>query len=33
MLVLYADDAIILAHIPSPNMRFDVTESLNKDPK
>ena len=29
MLVSYADDATLLAHIPSPNMRSDVTESLN----
>ena len=31
MLVSYADDATLLAHIPSPNMRFDVTKSLNRD--
>ena len=31
MLVSYADDATILAHIPSPNLRSDVTESLNRD--
>ena len=31
MLVSYADDATLLAHIPSPNMRSDVTESLNRD--
>ena len=31
MLVSYADDATPLAHIPSPNMRSDVTESLNRD--
>ena len=31
MLVSYADDATLLAHIPSPNMRSDVTESLNSD--
>ena len=29
MLVSYADDATLLARIPSPNMRADVTESLN----
>ena len=28
MLGSYADDATLLARIPSPNMRFDVTESL-----
>ena len=28
MLVPYADDATLLARIPSPNMRSDVTESL-----
>ena len=33
MLVSYADDATLLACIPSPNMRSDVTESLNRDPK
>ena len=27
----YADDATLLARIPSPNMRSDVTESLNRD--
>ena len=31
MLVSYADDATVLAHIPSPNMRSDVTESRNRD--
>ena len=31
MLVLYADDVTILTHIPSPNIRSDVTESLNRD--
>ena len=31
MLASYADDATLLAHIPSPNMRSDVTESLNRD--
>ena len=31
MLVSYADDATLLASIPSPNMRSDVTESLNRD--
>ena len=31
MLVSYADDATLLAHIPSPNMRSVVTESLNGD--
>ena len=31
MLVSYADDATLLALIPSPNMRSDVTESLNAD--
>ena len=31
MLVSYADDATLLACIPSPNMRSDVTESLNRD--
>ena len=31
MLVTYADDATLLACIPSPNMRPDVTESLNRD--
>ena len=31
MLVSYADDATLLAHIPSPNMRSDVTESHNRD--
>ena len=29
MLVSYAADATLLARIPSPNMRSDVTESLN----
>ena len=29
--VSYADDATLLACIPSPNMRFDVAESLNRD--
>ena len=32
ILVSYADDATLLARIPSPNMRSDVTESLNRDP-
>ena len=27
----HADDAILLACIPSPNMRSDVTESLNRN--
>ena len=31
MLVSYADDATLLAHIPSPHMRSDVIESLNRD--
>ena len=31
MLVSYADDATLLARIPFPNMRSDVTESLNRD--
>ena len=31
MIVSYADDATLLARIPSPNMRSDVTESLNRD--
>ena len=31
ILVSYADDATLLARIPSPNMRSDVTESLNRD--
>ena len=31
MLVSYADDATLLAGIPSPNMRSDVTEYLNRD--
>ena len=31
MLVSYADDATLLARIPSPNMRSDVNESLNRD--
>ena len=31
MLVSYADDATLLARIPSPNMRSDITESLNRD--
>ena len=31
MLVSYADDATLLARISSPNMRSNVTESLNKD--
>ena len=31
MLVSYADDSTLLARIPSPNMRSDVTESLNRD--
>ena len=31
MPVSYADDATPLAHIPPPNMRYDVTESLNRD--
>ena len=29
--VSYADDATLLAHITSPNIRSDVTESLNRD--
>ena len=31
ILVSYADDATLLARIPSPNMRSDVTESLNRN--
>ena len=31
MLVSYADDATLLACIPSPNMRSDVVASLNRD--
>ena len=31
MLVSYADDATLLAHIPSPTMISDVAESLNRD--
>ena len=31
MLVWYADDVTLLDCIPSPNMRYDITESLNKD--
>ena len=31
MLVSHADDATLLANIPSPNMRSDVAESLNRD--
>ena len=31
MLVLYADNATLLAYITSPNMRSDVTESRNRD--
>ena len=31
MLVSYANDATLLPCIPSPNMRSDVTESLNRD--
>ena len=31
MLVSHADDATLLARIPSPNMRSDVAESLNRD--
>ena len=31
MPVSYADDATLLARNPSPNMRSDVTESLNRD--
>ena len=31
MIVSYADDATLLARIPSPNMRSDVTESPNRD--
>ena len=31
MLVSYADDATLLARILSPNMRSDVTKSLNRD--
>ena len=33
MLVSCADDATLLNRIPSPNMRNDVTESLNRSPK
>ena len=32
MLVSYTDDGSLLARIPSPNMRSDVAESLNRDP-
>ena len=32
MFVSYADDATLIARIPSSNMRSDVTESLNRDP-
>ena len=28
--VSYADDAALLASIPSPNVRSDVTESFNR---
>ena len=31
ILVSYADDATLLARIPSPNMRSNVAESLNRD--
>ena len=31
MLVLHADDATVLAHISSPNIRSDVIESLNRN--
>ena len=31
MLLSYADDATLLARIPSPNVRSDVTESFNRD--
>ena len=31
MLVSYTDDATLLASIASPNMKSDVTESLNRD--
>ena len=31
MFVSYADDAALLAHVQSPNMRSDVTESVNRD--
>ena len=31
MLVSYADDATLLAYIPSSSMRSDVAESLNRD--
>ena len=31
MLVSYADDATLLARIPLPDTRSDVTESLNRD--
>ena len=31
ILVSYADDATLLARIPSPDTRSDVTESLNRD--
>ena len=31
MLVSYAHNATLVACIPSPNMRSDVTESLNRD--
>ena len=31
MFVSYADDATLLAHIPYPNWRSDITESFNRD--
>ena len=31
MLLSYTDDATLLARIPSPNMKSDVTESVNRD--
>ena len=31
VLVSYADDASLLAHVPSSSMKPDVTESLNRD--
>ena len=31
MLVAYADDATLLAVVPSPNMRSVISESLNRD--
>ena len=31
LLVAYADDATLIAVVPSPNMRYAVAESLNRD--